>query len=62
MYTGLKCQGKTPLDYEYTLRKKSGQKDKNRSFLRVSISGRGTGIKESVNEGGCIWYSYMKKE
>jgi hypothetical protein len=58
IYTGLKYQGKTPLDYQYTFN------FKNKSFLRVGIIGRG-GQKERGNEGiygGCIFVSIYENQ
>jgi hypothetical protein len=45
MYTGLKYQGKTPSDYQYTLKKLRARRE-NRSFLRVGTSGRLMGTRK----------------
>jgi hypothetical protein len=59
----MKCQEKTPLDYQYTLKKNEGLEGKTGLFWRWVTMGREN--KERGNEseyGGCILYSYMKIE
>jgi hypothetical protein len=63
MYTSLKCQGKTLLDYQYTLLKKNERRVKQ-IFSSLGTNGMGE-HKERVNEGEygrCILYLYMKVE
>jgi hypothetical protein len=64
IHTGLKYQGKTPLDYQYTLKKIKGRRIKKGIFLRWISVGWGR-HKEKLNEGEYgryILYSYMKIE
>jgi hypothetical protein len=41
IYTGLKYQGETPLDYQYTLKKNEGQEGKIDFFQGWVIVGEG---------------------
>jgi hypothetical protein len=66
IYTDLKYQGKTSLDYQYTFNfKKWRAGGKNKSFLGVGTSGNGDGHKERGNKGECggwVLCPYMKIE
>jgi hypothetical protein len=66
IYTGLKYQGKTLLDYQYTLQKKKRRASgKNRSFFWGWVLVEDGGHKEKGTEGeycGYNLYSYMQIE
>jgi hypothetical protein len=64
IYTGLKYQGETPLDYQYILNLKKMKGRRKQIFSRDGCQWEGGVHKERGNEGeyGCIFYPYMKIE
>jgi hypothetical protein len=64
IYTGLKYQVETPLDYQYTLLKNEGQGEKY-FFSRCRYQWEVSGPKDRENGGEygeCVPYPYMKTE
>jgi hypothetical protein len=65
IYTDLKYQGETPLDYRYTLNLKNEGQEAKINLFQWWMPVGGGGHKERGNEGiygGCVLHPYMKIE